>query len=251
MTERGKWQGMVSIARFNWPFYAGALVVLIVSIVGLFLLPSPLGWLCALPLLGCLYFLVGSLGVSHLIYDRSDIYRFRWLDRALAGAAKDRIISCHSGFDETSGLLHQHLPETSWRTLDHFDAFRMTEPSIHRARGMYPPIPGTLAVLFDHWPVEDCHADAILGILAIHEFRSEAERAMWFDEASRCLKPGGRIVIAEHVRDLANFLAFGPGFLHFHSVASWRRSWEAVGLRCADTFRVTPWVRIFVITGHD
>lgn len=242
---------MLSIARFNWPFYVGALAVLLASIVGYSVLSSPFQWLVLLALLGSVYFLVGSLGVSHLIYDRSDIYRFKWLDRALTGASKERIISCNSGFDETSGLLSEHLPETEWQTLDHFDAVRMTEPSIHRARGMYPPIPGTLAAPFDQWPIEDSSADAILGILAIHEFRSEAERAAWFGEAKRCLKPGGRIIIAEHVRDAANFLAFGPGFLHFHSVASWRRSWKAARLQSADTFRVTPWVRIFVLTHHE
>ena len=60
-------------------------------------------------------------------------------------------------------------------------------------------------------------------------------------------KPGGRIVMAEHLRDPANFVAFGPGFLHFHSAANWRKCWENAGLRGSDEFAVTPWVRFFVI----
>ena len=72
--------------------------------------------------------------------------------------------------------------------------------------------------------------------------------AAWFAEARRCLRPGGRIVLVEHVRDVANFLAFGPGFLHFHSPESWRHCWEKAGLRLSDRFRVTPWVRVFVIS---
>ena len=89
----------------------------------------------------------------------------------------------------------------------------------------------------------------VFGLLAIHELRSEAERTAWFAEARRCLRQGGRLILLEHTRDFANFLAFGPGFLHFHSPASWRRCWEGAGLQALDEFRVTPWVRIFVIVG--
>jgi hypothetical protein len=52
----------------------------------------------------------------------------------------------------------------------------------------------------------------------------------------------GRVVIVEHLRDLANFAAFGPGFVHFHSLATWRRAWESAALRLADEF-----VRVFVL----
>jgi hypothetical protein len=91
-------------------------------------------------------------------------------------------------------------------------------------------------------------ADVVFGLLAIHELRGELERTAWFAEAGRSLKSGGIVVLAEHTRDLANFLAFGPGFLHFHSVASWRRCWEKAGLRAMDEFQVTPWVRIFTVS---
>ncbi len=84
-------------------------------------------------------------------------------------------------------------------------------------------------------------------MLAIHELRSDAERSAWFAEAGRCLADGGKVVLVEHVRDLANFVAFGPGFLHFHSVAAWQKSWERGGLNRVDGFRITPFVRVFVL----
>ena len=131
--------------------------------------------------------------------------------------------------------------------LDHYDESRMTETSIRRARQLYPPTPDTIRAPFDRWPVEDGWADVVFGLLAIHELRSEAERGAWFAEARRSLLDHGRVVLVEHVRDLANFIAFGPGFLHFHSPASWRRAWESAGLQCREEFRVTPWVRVFVL----
>ena len=37
MSERGKWDGMLAIARFNWPFYAAAGVVLTESVTAVLL----------------------------------------------------------------------------------------------------------------------------------------------------------------------------------------------------------------------
>ncbi|MCW1921093.1 class I SAM-dependent methyltransferase [Luteolibacter arcticus] len=244
MPERGRFQGMLSVARFNWPFYLIAGILLMAGVTAMFALPK-LRLIAALPVAGCLWFLLGSLGVSHWVYDRSDLYRWRWLDRALAKRPAKGIVVCHAGFDEVSHSLSQHLPDVRVQVLDHYDA-AMPEPSIHRARRMFPPLPGTIPARFDAWP--ELSADTIFGLLAIHEFRPEKDRAAWFAEARRGLVPGGSIIIAEHLRDLANFAAFGPGFMHFHSVASWRRSWEKAGLTLADTFRITPFVCIFVLT---
>lgn len=249
MTERGKWQGMWSIVRFNWPFYATAVVLLLAALGGISIIQIPLVKLgCGLALAGSAYFLIGSLGVSHLVYDRSDLYRWKWLERALGGAKRGRMILCHSGFDEVSADLRERLSGTAWELLDHYDEALMTEASIRRARKRYPPAEFTKAAPFNQWPVRTGSADVVFGLLAIHELRSEAERIEWFTEAKRCLLPDGRVVLAEHTRDIANFLAFGPGFLHFHSPASWRRCWENAGFRLTDEFRVTPWVRIFVVS---
>ena len=249
MTQRGKWQGMWTIARFNWPFYVGALVVLIVAVWGFILggVPLPM-WMCAAAVMGSLYFLIVSLWVSHQVYDRSDLYRWAWLKRAFDGAERNSMIFCHSGFDEASQALKERLETVDWVVLDHYDAAMMTEASIRRARKRFPPTGGTKPAPFDRWPVAAGTADVVFGLLAIHELRREEERSAWFAEANRCLKPGGRVVLAEHTRDLANFLAFGPGFLHFHARASWRRCWEKAGLHATDEFQVTPWVWIFIVS---
>jgi hypothetical protein len=55
------------------------------------------------------------------------------------------------------------------------------------------------------------------------------------------------VILVEHLRDPANFIAFGPGFLHFHSRRGWQRGWESAGFGLADEFRITPWVRVFVL----
>lgn len=249
MKPRGRWQGMMTIARFNWPFYVAALAVIFATFAGLLLFPARVPRLiCSVALASAVYFLFGSLGVSHLIYDRSDLYRWGWLKRALRGAAPRRAIFCHSGFDETSEDLRSRLEDLEWLVLDHFDEGRMTEASIRRARRMFPPTPDTLPATYNRWPATAESADIVFGLLAIHELRLEEERGAWFAEARRCLRQGGRVLLVEHVRDLANFFAFGPGFLHFHSRGSWRRAWESAGFRATDEFRVTPWVRIFILS---
>lgn len=248
MSTRGRWQGASTIARLNWPFYVAALIVLAAACAGAWLAPPPIFRLMsAAALLGALWFLVGSLGVSHLVYDRSDLYRLGWLDRALPVTARDRLILCHAGFDDLSRHLQEMLPAASWTILDHYDPARMTEASIRRARRLFPPADETLPAPFDQWPVESGSADAVFGLLAIHELRREAERSRWLAEATRCVRRGGRIILAEHLRDWANFIAFGPGCFHFHSRATWRRDWEHAGLHLVDEFPITPWVRVFVL----
>jgi SAM-dependent methyltransferase len=243
MTERGKWDGMLAIARFNWPFYAAAFGVLLIAVLVFERFPL----ISSGAMAGCVYFLIGSLGVSHLVYDVSDLYRWTWLDRALRGARLQEMAVCHSGFDEASAMLKQKFPEADWRVIDHYDPATMTEASIRRARELFPPTDGTIPARFDVWPLADSSVDVVFGMLAIHELRSDVERVAWFAEARRCLVDGGRVVLVEHLRDLANFVAFGPGFMHFHSADAWRKSWESGGLKRVDDFRITPFVRVFVL----
>ncbi len=86
-------------------------------------------------------------------------------------------------------------------------------------------------------------------IFAAHEIRGPEVRLAFFRELRRILDPGGRIVLVEHLRDLANFLVFGPGFWHFLPEKEWLRLGRESRLVLHRSFRVTPFVRVFVLAG--
>lgn len=242
---RTRFQGVRTVVRFNWPLYAAAGAILAIALTAsLTDLPATVRLGATAVTLGTLWFLLGSLGATHWVYDRSDLYRWQWLHRR-APDGPFRLLLCHTGFDEVSTQLRTQFPEAKLDILDHFDPVTMTEASIQRARALHPPVDGTLAAPFSDWP--QCCAEIILAPLAIHELRTERERAAWFDQARQALAPGGRILVVEHLRDLPNFLAFGPGFLHFHSESAWQRSWSAADLTLVEHFSITPLVRGFVL----
>jgi SAM-dependent methyltransferase len=247
--SRGPYDGVLNIVRFNWPYFVlteGAIVAGVMAATAL--APSRSAFLIALLTVVAMFGVAFSLLVSHIIYDRSDLYRFVWLPRALRGGTIRQAVYCQTGFDDASILLQQALGDVTWSRLDHYDPARMTEASIRRARRICPPVDGTVHAPFDAWPTATASVDLVVGMLAVHELRRLDERAAWFAEARRVLRPGGRLLIVEHVRDLANFVAFGPGALHFHSPEQWDASWQRAGLREHDAFKVTPWVRVFVLT---
>lgn len=244
--DRSRAQGLLTIVRLNWPLYAAALLVLAVAVCTLTMAGS--GWLrsfALLAVLGALWFLAGSLVVSFFVYDLSALYRWNWISPLLAGTHVEMVLVCHTGFDEISEPLRKLHPEWNIQVLDHFDPATMTEPSIRRARKLHPPRPGDLATPFDRWP--DLRADLVLAVLSIHELRTDMERIAWFSECRRHLAPDGRLILVEHARDFANFLAFGPGFLHFHGVKSWQRCWDSAGFVLARQRRITPFVRVFLL----
>jgi SAM-dependent methyltransferase len=243
---RGRFEGVRTILQLNWPFYAVAGAVEVAAQFSV-LLPQPWRTVGLAVALGTWWFTAASIFAAYLTYDASDLYRSGWLERALRGIARERMIDYQCGFDDASETMRARAGASEWIVLDHYDPERMTEASIRRARRLYPPEAGSQPTPFDKWPVESGSADVVFGFLAIHELRREEERAAWMAEAARCWRAGGVIVLAEHLRDFANFAAFGPGFLHFHSRATWERAWTRAGLRCVEEYSVTAWVRVFVL----
>src|SRR6516225_726161 len=86
----------------------------------------------------------------------------------------------------------------------------------------------TSALLAVAFPAE--WFDAAFSIFAAHELRHHDQRVRLFGEIARTLTPDGEFILMEHSRDWRNFLAFGPGFLHFFSQSAWRKAASDAGL---------------------
>lgn len=210
-------------------------------------LPGPLlliGWLGV----GAIaWWTIASLIVSYWVYDRSGLYEVLWLSQMLGPRKPARWISVHAGLDEFTSPLRQHLGIDPLAVLDISDPVEMTERSIARARAVSPPHPGTIAAKSIHLPLPDGGCDAVFALFAVHELRSHEVRTALCRELHRLLAPGGVIVVAEHLRDLPNLIALGPGFLHFHARARWLASFEAARLRIERESTITPFVRVWLL----
>ena len=242
-------QGVGNVVRFNWPFYlvagGAALALAGAWLAGPLALRPYAGLLLALALLPLLL----SLLITAYIYDFSGLYQFDWLP-ALEPAPV-RLLTLSAGFDEISAPLAHKYPAASLLAADFYDAARHTEPSIQRARRAYPPYPGTRAVdTRTALPLADGCIDLAVAFLAAHEIRDAHERAVFFREIGRVLAPSGTVVVTEHLRDPANFLAYTVGFLHFHSRRVWLATFQAAGLRVEYEVKLTPFITAFFLRKH-
>jgi SAM-dependent methyltransferase len=234
----------LQIARFNWPSYVASLIVTIVALM----LPLTGVWR-AIAIAGAglaIFWLVASLIVSHLVYDRSPLRRWAWIKGAL-GFAPRRWVNLHVGLDESTPALRRMFPQSSGRVFDFFERAEMTERSILRARRLARNEIAAEHVDFRRLPLADGAIDAAMLLLSAHELRTRDTRIALLKELRRALAPGGKVILAEHLRDWKNFLAFGPGFLHFFSRREWREHAAAAGLAVEREFPITPFVRVFVL----
>jgi SAM-dependent methyltransferase len=244
---RQPFQGVSNIVRFNWHFY---LIALVGVGLGLWLASWLGGWwfvagVCVA--FGVVATLIVSLIVSWYIYDRSDLYRLSWLPDLEPGSS---IVNIHAGFDETSALLAKRYPEANLQVFDFYDPELHTEISIKRARKAYAAYPGTISIPTAAVPLEDKSVDVIFLLLAAHEIRNAAERAQFFALLGQALKPGGRIIVTEHLRDPANFLAYTVGAFHFLPYEDWQRTFENAGLAIAKEEKLTPFLSTFTLVTY-
>jgi ubiquinone/menaquinone biosynthesis C-methylase UbiE len=242
---RKKYQGIYNIIRFNWHFYAlSALFVVLVLLTKYY--STSLSILADILLLLIAWAVVVSLAVSFYIYDLSDLYTFSWLDN-LKKAENEKIINIHAGFDETSQLLKNKLATAELQVADFYDPAKHTAISIRRARKAYAAFPKTQKVNTSNLPMQDNSADKVFAILSAHEIRNEKERIAFFNELRRILKPSGQIIVTEHLRDTANFLAYNFGFFHFHSRASWLNTFRSAELTVLRQVKITPFITTFIL----
>lgn len=244
---RKPFQGVWNIIRFNWQYYVLSAVVIVVSLLLRNNLSAALRAAVIVLVLVIIITNLISLTVSFYIYDLSPLYKFTWLD-TLRISNGSKIVNINAGFDETSNLLKSKFANSNMTVLDFYNPTKHTEVSIKRARKAYPPILNTQQTSTIHLKLQDNSADNVFAILSVHEIRNEDERISFFKELSRVLTATGRIIVTEHLRDTANFLAYNIGFFHFHSKATWLKAFQSAELKIAEEIKVTPFITTFILT---
>jgi SAM-dependent methyltransferase len=253
-TQTGRFAGVSQIFLYNWHFYVGAAIVdLVATLLLVFAtsLPGLIRFVIFLAAIGSTFWALSSLVVSHFVYDRSPLYGFAWLTSVLRNSPKTWA-NIHAGLDQTTEKLLQLFPTPNHHILDIYDRSQMSEPSIGRARRHMRSHMRSLGAAQNTspfaLPLRDAECDAIFLIFAAHELRHRAARLQFFREIVRSAKPGGRIVLVEHLRDFNNFVAYGPGAMHFFSRREWLKVCSQAGLFCLSELSVTPFIRCMVFT---
>jgi SAM-dependent methyltransferase len=239
---------MLEIARYNWPQYVAAGFVAGIAAAGWRRWQETL-WFSRSALVACLWVTwwgFASLAASHWIYDLSALYRWDWLREMLPGGP-GRWLNLHAGLDECSSALSLRFPDSRGTSADFFDADEMSEPSIHRARHQRAnPIPA-LRVRARQLPFADRTFDTVFLVFAAHEIRDATASEVFLREVARVVSPAGAVLLVEHLRDAANFAAFGPGYFHFFTRREWRRRAGVAGLQLTRERRITPFVKVMLM----
>lgn len=136
-TLRKPLQGLINIIRFNWPFFAISFVLIFLLFVLANFTTGILQRICFIT--ASLLIAITSIPVlvSLYIYDLSGLYSFKWLKKYISENEK-LIVNINAGFDETSEALKLHFKGTAIKIFDFYDEKTHTEPSIKRARDLYP-----------------------------------------------------------------------------------------------------------------
>lgn len=245
-TRRKPFEGVKNIIRFNWHYYAIAFIVIVALFLSLPLMP-PLLKLMATSLILLVILTIGlSLGASTYIYDLSGFYNLNWIPFNIK--SDDSVLNVHAGYDETSHLLKNKFNLKNLVVLDFYNPKQHTELSIKRARKAITPFPGTLSITTAQLPLNKKSVEKAFSIFAAHEIRKTDERIQFFRELSGVLNNKGHVVVAEHLRDIPNFVAYNVGCYHFLPRREWIRTFKEAGLNISQEFKLTPFVTVFILT---
>ncbi len=236
MTRRS---GAVRIFLYNWPVYSFTWTLALATVALSRFVPAFAAWPIAIGACVALAWSFASLLVSFYVYDASALVSGSWVAKLIETSMPWATI--HAGLDAEVELDAVMRGQCVAR-LDIFDPQIMTSPSITRARSVTPQAHEALRCSPRALALGDETCSAIVVAFTAHEIRDQRAREAFFCELHRALRPGGKALIVEHLRDFANFVSFGPGYLHFVSRSEWLRLAAHANFAIASETRVTPWV---------
>ena len=231
--------GTAKVVRFNWPKYAGALglagAAVLTSLIGAPAALRAMVWLPAA--LGCAWG-ASSLVATWWVYDHSNVY-----DHVAKGlGAVGEWATVHAGFDDATLALTACIGRPPAQVTE---VAMHARSSLRRARGADAAgEPASSTGLRLHRD----SLDTIFVTFAVHEVRGQQEQQALFEALRRALRAGGRLVVTEHLRDLANASVYGPGALHFQPAQVWRSRAAEAGFVAVSESNITPYVRRFTWT---
>ena len=246
--KRRKFQGVLNILSFNRHYYVFGLGVLVILFMSRYLIKWP-DLFFGVTVAAFLYGLIMPLLVSAYVYDFSGYYELNWIQEMMRDHEKVKVIlNINAGFDETSFIIKSKFPQADLKAFDFYNAKQHTEPAIKRARKVSLVYPDTRQVASVSMPLDDRTVDIVFLLSAAHEIRSHEEKVLFLKECHRLCKPGGKVVMVEHLRDFPNFLAFSVGFTHFFSRSVWKNAFERAGFASFQETKFTPFMSIFECT---
>ncbi|MDM8532414.1 class I SAM-dependent methyltransferase [Anaerolineales bacterium HSG25] len=251
LTSR-QYSGMMATFIYNWPIFAGIVLFSTVVIGASFVVPTPWRELFLLSGIGGLVWAMLILLASFVVYDWGDQHEYDRLAE-LGELEKANVV-----VDVTCGKLRGSrgiLPRFQgghYFLIDIYDEAKMPDNALKRARSMEPALKAERRIFRrsatpNRFPLPHNWVDTITCSFSLHELQNQADRDAIFKEFARMLKPKGRLLIAEHGRDIPNAIAFGPGAYSFFSPATWQAHFETAGLKVTHHERWRGLVNLWVI----
>ena len=222
------YSGTLSTLLYNWPIFCGVFLFgLLALLLGVF---APGWWQRILLLSGGVAWLLllNILVAAFIVYDWGNQREYDRLADLGNLAEANMIIDITAGkLRGTRGLL-KRLKQGHYFVIDIYDAPRMPDNALRRAREMEPPLEAGRRIYRrsgrpDSLPIPHNWANAVVCSFSLHELQEASDRQALFAEFARILKPGGKLLIAEHGRDWQNLLVFGPGVISFRTPESWQQ----------------------------
>jgi SAM-dependent methyltransferase len=224
------------------PFLLGPVGGLVAMAVALTSLPLVVRVIAVLAGVLAILWTFAAVATTWWVFGARAERRWAWVE-ATAGRPR-RWLNLTTGFDDSTATLRRRL-DADGRAVDVFDPTIDHEPALRRARRRYPVGSVSVAPSALEAAIETGVFDTVFLLMAAHETHG-AQRQALFRVAARTLRPEGRLVLVEHLRDIANLVAFGPGAMHFATRADWLAVAAESRLTLVEETRLTPFVAGFV-----